>query len=192
METLLRRIRQNKETVGIGGPFIPSPMPKPQHDLNISLVSLNQRLDRWYDLTTLQNSLPIGKPVDRIRVTSPFGARGDPFQGSPAHHEAVDLGGMIGEPVYATAPGKVVRTGSWGWYGNMVEIDHGLGFRTRYAHMEKIFVTKGETVRAGDRIGTVGNTGRSTGPHLHYEIRIRGIAVDPMKFIKARKNVFKG
>ena len=191
METLLRRIRQNKETVGIGGPFIPSPMPKPRNDLNISLVSLNQRLDRWYDLTTLQNSLPIGKPVDRIRVTSPFGARGDPFQGSPAHHEAVDLGGMIGEPVYATAPGKVVQTGNWGWYGNMVEIDHGLGFRTRYAHMEKVFVTKGETVRAGDRIGTLGNTGRSTGPHLHYEVRIRGIPVDPMKFIKAKKNVFK-
>lgn len=192
METLLSRIRRDKETVGIGGPFIPAPMPKPQHDLNISLVSLNQRLDRWYDLTTLQNSLPLGKPVERIRVTSPFGARGDPFQGAPAHHEAVDLGGMIGEPVYATAPGKVVRTGSWGWYGNMIEIDHGLGFRTRYAHMEKIFVTKGETVRAGDRIGTLGNTGRSTGPHLHYEIRIRGIAVDPMKFIKAKKNVFKG
>lgn len=191
MENLLRRIRRDKETVGIGGPFIPVPMSKPQHDLNISLVSLNQRLDRWYDLTTLQNSLPLGKPVERIRVTSAFGARGDPFQGSPARHEAVDLGGMIGEPVYATAPGKVVRSGSWGWYGNMVEIDHGLGFRTRYAHMEKVFVTKGETVRAGDRIGTLGNTGRSTGPHLHYEIRIRGNAVDPMKFIKAKKNVFK-
>jgi len=191
MESLLHRIRRDKETVGIGGPFIPTPMPKPQHDLNISLVRLNQRLDHWYDLTTLQNSLPIGKPVERLRITSSFGSRGDPFQGGPAHHEAVDLGGMIGEPIYATAPGKVVRTGSWGWYGNMVEIDHGLGFRTRYAHMEKIFVTKGETVHAGDRIGTLGNTGRSTGPHLHYEIRIRGIAVDPMKFIKAKKNVFK-
>ena len=191
MERLLHRIRRDKEVVGIGGPFIPTPMPKPQHDLNISLVRLNQRLDRWYDLTTLQNSLPIGKPVDRIRVTSSFGSRGDPFQGGPAHHEAVDLGGMIGEPVYATAPGKVVRTGNWGWYGNMVEIDHGLGFRTRYAHMEKVFVTKGETVRAGDRIGTLGNTGRSTGPHLHYEVRIRGMAVDPMNFIKAKKYVFK-
>ena len=191
METLLHRIRRDRETVGIGGPFIPTPMPKPQHDLNISLVRLNQRLDRWYDLSTLQSSLPLGKPVDRLRITSAFGSRGDPFQGGPASHEAVDLGGMIGEPIYATAPGKVVRTGSWGWYGNMVEIDHGLGFRTRYAHMEKIFVTKGETVRAGDRIGTLGNTGRSTGPHLHYEIRIRGVAVDPMKFIKVKKNVFK-
>ena len=191
MDSLLRRIRRDKETVGIGGPFIPTPMPKPQHNLNISLVSLNQRLDRWYDLITLQDALPLGKPVERVRVTSPFGSRGDPFQGAPARHEAVDLGGMIGDPVYATAPGKVVRTGSWGWYGNMVEIDHGMGVRTRYAHMEKIFVTKGETVRTGDRIGTLGNTGRSTGPHLHYEIRIRGFAVDPMKFIKAKKNVFK-
>ncbi len=192
METLLNRIRRNKETVGLGGPFIPAPMSKPRHHLNISLVSLNQRLDRWYDLTTLQNVLPIGKPIERIRVTSPFGSRGDPFQGAPAHHEAVDLGGMMGEPIHTTAPGKVVRAGRWGWYGNMVEIDHGLGFRTRYAHMDKIFVTKGDTVRAGDRIGTVGNTGRSTGPHLHYEIRVRGHAVDPMNFIKAKKNVFKG
>lgn len=192
MESLLNRIRRNKETVGIGGPFIPAPMSKPQHHLNISLVSLNQRLDRWYDLTTLQDALPIGKPIERIRVTSPFGSRGDPFQGAPAHHEAVDLGGMMGEPIHTTAPGKVVRAGRWGWYGNMVEIDHGLGFRTRYGHMDKIFVTKGDTVRSGDRIGTVGNTGRSTGPHLHYEIRVRGHAVDPMKFIKAKKNVFKG
>lgn len=192
MESLLNRIRRNKENVGIGGPFIPAPMSKPQHHLNISLVSLNQRLDRWYDLTTLQDALPIGKPIERIRVTSPFGSRGDPFQGAPAHHEAVDLGGMMGEPIHATAPGKVVRAGRWGWYGNMVEIDHGLGFRTRYAHMDKIFVTKGDTVRSGDKIGTVGNTGRSTGPHLHYEIRVRGHAVDPMKFIKAKKNVFKG
>ncbi len=192
METLLNRIRRNKETVGLGGPFIPVPMSKPKHQLNISLVSLNQRLDRWYDLTTLQDVLPIGKPIDRIRVTSPFGSRGDPFQGAPAHHEAVDLGGMMGEPIYTTAPGKVIRAGRWGWYGNMVEIDHGLGFKTRYAHMDKIFVTKGDTVRSGDRIGTVGNTGRSTGPHLHYEIRVRGHAVDPMKFIKAKKNVFKG
>lgn len=191
MDSLVNRIRRDKENVGIGGPFIPAPMSKPQHHLNISLVSLNQRLDRWYDLTTLQDALPIGKPIERIRVTSPFGSRGDPFQGAPAHHEAVDLGGMMGEPVRATAPGKVVRAGRWGWYGNMVEIDHGLGFRTRYAHMDKVFVTNGDTVRSGDKIGTVGNSGRSTGPHLHYEIRVRGQAVDPMKFIKAKRNVFK-
>lgn len=191
MESLLNRIRRDKENVGIGGPFIPAPAAKPQHRLNVSLVSLNSRLDRWYDLTTLRNTLPIGKPIERIRVTSPFGSRGDPFQGAPAHHEAVDLSGMMGEPVRTTAPGKIVRAGRWGWYGNMVEIDHGMGFRTRYAHLDKILVTQGDTVRAGDKIGTVGNSGRSTGPHLHYEIRVRGQAVDPMKFIKAKKNVFK-
>lgn len=193
MDSLLNRIRRDKETAGIGGPFIPAPMPNLKHsNLNISLVSLNQRLEHWYDLTTLQEALPIGKPLDRIRITSPFGAREDPFQGVPARHEAVDLGGITGEPVYTTAPGKVVRAGRWGWYGNMVEIDHGMGFRTRYAHMDKIFVTKGDTVRSGDRIGSVGSTGRSTGSHLHYEIRVKGYAVDPMKFIKASKNVFKG
>lgn len=98
---------------------------------------------------------------------------------------------MTGEPIHATAPGKVLRAGRWGWYGNMVEIDHGLGFRTRYAHMDKIFVSKGDAVRTGDQIGTVGSTGRSSGSHLHYEIRVRGYAVDPMSFMKAERNVFK-
>ena len=191
VNSLLRRVRRDKEKTGVGGPFIPAPLPQKGSRLNISLVSLNQRLDKLYDLTALQNALPIGKPISRIRVTSPFGAREDPFQGVPARHEAVDMGGMTGEPIHATAPGKVLRAGRWGWYGNMVEIDHGLGFRTRYAHMDKIFVSKGDAVRAGDQIGTVGSTGRSSGSHLHYEIRIRGYAVDPMSFMKAERNVFK-
>lgn len=191
VNSLLRRVRRDKEKTGVGGPFIPAPVPQKGSRLNISLVSLNQRLDKLYDLTALQNALPIGKPISRIRVTSPFGAREDPFQGVPARHEAVDLGGMTGEPIHATAPGKVLRAGRWGWYGNMVEIDHGLGFRTRYAHMDKIFVSKGDAVRTGDQIGTVGSTGRSSGSHLHYEIRVRGYAVDPMSFMKAERNVFK-
>lgn len=192
MNSLLNRIRRDKKTSGMGGPFIPAAMPKvPNSNLNISLASLNTRLDRWSELTALQNALPLGKPIRRIRVTSPFGAREDPFQGMPARHEAVDLRGITGEPVYTRAPGKVVRAGMWGWYGNMVEIDHGMGIRTRYAHLDKIFVRRGETVRAGDRIGSVGSTGRSTGSHLHYEIRVRGYAVDPMNFIKAKKNVFQ-
>lgn len=191
VNSLLRRVRRDKEKTGVGGPFIPAPMPQKGNRVNISLVSLNQRLDKLYDLTALQNALPIGKPISRIRVTSPFGAREDPFQGVPARHEAVDLGGMTGEPIHATAPGKVLRAGRWGWYGNMVEIDHGLGFRTRYAHMDKIFVSKGDAVRTGDQIGTVGSTGRSSGSHLHYEIRVRGYAVDPMSFMKAERNVFK-
>lgn len=191
MNSLLRRVRRDKEKTGIGGPFIPAPMPQKGNRLNISLVGLNQRLDKLYDLTALQNALPIGKPISRIRVTSPFGAREDPFQGVPARHEAVDLGGMTGEPIRTTAPGKVLRAGRWGWYGNMVEIDHGLGFRTRYAHMDKIFVSKGDAVRTGDQIGTVGSTGRSSGSHLHYEIRVRGYAVDPMSFMKAERNVFQ-
>lgn len=192
MDSLLQRMRRENQSAAVGGPFIPAHMPDLKHkNLNISLVSLNTRLNRWYDLTALEEALPVGKPLDRIRVTSSFGARQDPFQDSPARHEAVDLGGMTGEPVYATAPGKVTRAGKWGWYGNIVEIDHGMGFRTRYAHMDKIFVQKGETVREGDRIGNVGSTGRSTGPHLHYEVRVKGAPVDPMKFIKASKNVFK-
>lgn len=193
MDSLLYRIRRENQKTAVGGPYIPvSSLPNLKHkELNISLVSLNRRLDRWYDLTALQEALPLGKPLDHIRVTSPFGAREDPFQGAPARHEAVDLGGMTGLPVYATAPGKVSRAGRWGWYGNIVEIDHGLGFKTRYAHMDKIFVQKGDTVRSGDKIGHVGSTGRSTGPHLHYEVRVRGVPMDPIQFIKAKKDVFK-
>jgi len=193
LETLLRRIRRENGTTAAGGPYIPADsLPDmSRKKLNVTLTALNHRLERWHDLTALQEALPIGQPLDFIRVTSPFGAREDPFQGAPARHEAVDLAGMTGQPVYATAPGKVLRSGRWGWYGNMVEIDHGMGFTTRYAHLDKVFVQKGDTVRSGDSIGQVGSSGRSTGPHLHYEVRVRGMPVDPVSFIKAKKDVCK-
>ena len=109
----------------------------------------------------------------------------DPFLGRPAMHTGLDFRGEIGDPVRATATGKVTIAGWSGGYGKMVEIDHGNGFATRYGHLSEILVKVGQTVQIGQTIGLVGSTGRSTGPHLHYETRIDGEAVDPQKFLRA-------
>jgi len=109
----------------------------------------------------------------------------DPFFRALAMHTGVDLRSNMGEPVRATAAGKVVVAGWSGGYGKMVEIDHGNGLATRYGHLSTIEVTEGQTVHLYQVIGRVGSTGRSTGPHLHYETRVDGDAVDPQKFLRA-------
>ncbi len=118
-------------------------------------------------------------------MSSPFGVRTDPFLGRPAMHTGIDLRGDIGEPVHATANGKVTIAGWEGGYGKMVEIDHGNGLATRYGHLSEIDVKVGQIVRIGQVIGKIGSTGRSTGPHLHYETRVDGEPVDPQKFLRA-------
>ena len=118
-------------------------------------------------------------------VTSTFGPRLDPFLGRPAMHTGVDLRESYGTEVRATARGTVVSAGAAGGYGNMVEVDHGNGLATRYAHLASIRVDVGERVEKGAVVGEVGATGRATGPHLHYETRIDGEAVDPMRFLGA-------
>jgi murein DD-endopeptidase MepM/ murein hydrolase activator NlpD len=100
-------------------------------------------------------------------------------------HAGIDFRGSHGEPVRATAAGRVTHAGSMGGYGLMVDIDHGNGLSTRYAHLSRIEVVEGDMVRLGQRVGRVGSTGRSTGPHLHYETRVHGDAVDPMRFVRA-------
>jgi len=130
--------------------------------------------------------VPVRKPVTgEVDMSSPFGMRLDPFLGRPAIHTGIDLRGEIGEPVHATAAGRVTIAGREGGYGNMVEISHGNGLATRYGHLSQIDVKLGQTVRIGEIIGKIGSTGRSTGPHLHYETRINGEAVDPQKFLRA-------
>jgi murein DD-endopeptidase MepM/ murein hydrolase activator NlpD len=111
--------------------------------------------------------------------------RMDPFLGRPAVHTGIDLRGETGEPVRATATGHVTIAGREGGYGNMVEINHGNGLATRYGHLSQINVKIGQVVRIGEVVGRIGSTGRSTGPHLHYETRINGDAVDPQKFLRA-------
>ena len=131
-------------------------------------------------------SVPIRKPVaGEIETTSTFGVRMDPFIRAYAMHTGLDIRGNSGEPVRATATGKVVSAGWSGGYGKMVEIDHGNGISTRYGHLSAIDVAEGQTIRIGQTIGKIGSTGRSTGPHLHYETRIDGDAVDPQKFLRA-------
>jgi murein DD-endopeptidase MepM/ murein hydrolase activator NlpD len=137
-----------------------------------------------YNRTLL--AVPVRKPiVGEVDMSSPFGMRMDPFVRGPAIHTGIDLRGDTGDPVRATANGRVT-TASWqGGYGKMVEIDHGNGLSTRYGHMSVIDVKVGDQVRIGQTIGKIGSTGRSTGPHLHYETRINDEAVDPQRFLRA-------
>lgn len=144
----------------------------------------------WKKLDELQNdviAIPSDKPIRaEVTFTSGFGVRADPFHAGAAMHPGIDLAGAYGTPIYATADGVVLRAG-WnnGGYGNMVEIDHGRGISTRYGHMSAVLVHSGEHVTRGQQIGRMGSTGRSTGNHLHYEVRIDGRPVNPIPFMKS-------
>lgn len=137
--------------------------------------------------------MPYRKPVvGNVEFSSGFGVRSDPFLGRPAMHTGLDFRASTGDPVRVTANGKVVNAGWAGGYGRMVEVDHGNGLSTRYGHLSQINVKVGEIVKIGQVIGEVGSTGRSTGPHLHYETRIDGEAVDPQKFLRAGVRLAQG
>ena len=144
----------------------------------------------WKKLDQLQDgviAVPSDKPVKMdVSFTSGFGVRSDPFHAGAAMHPGIDLAGAYGTPIYATADGTVLRAG-WnsGGYGNLVEIDHGRGITTRYGHMSAILVHAGDHITRGQQIGRMGSTGRSTGNHLHYEVRIDGRAVNPIPFMKS-------
>jgi murein DD-endopeptidase MepM/ murein hydrolase activator NlpD len=141
----------------------------------------------WKKLDLLEravNSIPSAMPAKQFTYTSGFGARVDPFTSSAAQHAGVDMAGRAGEPIYAAADGVVGRAGRAGAYGNMIEVQHGSGIATRYAHLSRVRVRPGDRIRRGELIGHMGSTGRSTGSHLHYEVRIDGRAVDPMPFLK--------
>ena len=120
-----------------------------------------------------------------LDLSSGFGVRSDPFTRSPAMHTGLDFQGDTGDTVRATANGTVTAAGWSGGYGKVVDVDHGNGFSTRYGHLSSIDVQVGQSVKIGQAIGRLGSTGRSTGPHLHYETRVRGEAVDPLKFLRA-------
>jgi murein DD-endopeptidase MepM/ murein hydrolase activator NlpD len=130
-------------------------------------------------------SVPSSKPVQTATYTSAYGVRSDPFRGSAAMHAGIDLAAPMGTPIYATADGVVDRAEWSGGYGNLVEIDHGKGLQTRFGHLSRILVHPGERVVRGQEIALMGSTGRSTGSHLHYEVRIDGHAVNPIPFLQS-------
>ena len=178
---------------GRGGPFIDLALtPATEIAIPDNVLTLHHHIDRWDGLKSLLSSLPLTPPVDHFYLASRFGKRRDPFNGRWAIHSGVDLAGVYKSPVLATAPGKVVFAGWKGRYGRMIEIDHGMGLHTRYGHLARIIVKKGQAVGFRDRIGLMGNSGRSTGPHVHYEVHINGIPRNPKKFLDAGKHVFKG
>ena len=170
---------------GLGGPFVP-----------LGDVGFDKRLDRASSalerletVKTAARGIPLAAPLSGAATSSGFGPRLDPFLGRMAMHTGLDFRGATGTTIKAPAPGKVVFAGRNGGYGKSVEIEHPSGVTTRFAHMSRVSVTKGETVDLGETIGYVGSTGRSTGPHLHYEVRINDRPMDPMPFIKAGRKL---
>jgi len=170
----------------MGGPFVPVKLSPDASAFDRELYRTNITRAQMDRLNRTLALVPYRKPViGEVEFTSGFGIRSDPFLGRPAMHTGLDFRAQMGDPVRATANGKVVNSGWSGGYGRMVEIDHGNGLSTRYGHLSQIDVKVGDTVKIGQVIGEVGSTGRSTGPHLHYETRIDGEAVDPQKFLRA-------
>ena len=175
-----------RDNAGVGGPLVPARLPAyagpfEQHVYRVGIA--RAQVDR---LTRTLASVPLRKPiVGEMEVSSGYGMRIDPFIRAPAMHTGMDFRGETGDPARATADGNITVAGWQGGYGKMVEIDHGNGLTTRYAHLSDITVKVGQRVRAGHIIGKIGSTGRSTGPHLHYETRVNGDAVDPRKFLRA-------
>jgi murein DD-endopeptidase MepM/ murein hydrolase activator NlpD len=169
---------------GVGGPYEPVDTTSTA-DPNFKALFMS-----WKKLESLEQgtvAIPSALPIQQAaNFTSGFGVRSDPFKGRAAMHPGVDLAGPVGTPIYATADGVVDRA-EWnsGGYGNLVEIDHGHGIQTRYGHLTRYIVTSGERVKRGQLIAFMGSTGRSTGSHLHYEVRLDGKAVNPIPFMQS-------
>lgn len=169
-----------------GGIYIPVQTNIDDKKFNDKISAIYKNVDDYEYYKEVMKKLPIGKPVWSYWVTSHYGTRSDPFKKSKARHKGIDLASRTGNKIQTKAPGKVTRSEFTNGYGNLVVIDHGNGFQTKYAHLHKIYVKKGDVVKYDDAIGEVGSTGRSTGPHLHYEIVYRGVSVNPMPFMKAK------
>ncbi|MFN3616033.1 MAG: peptidoglycan DD-metalloendopeptidase family protein, partial [Rubrimonas sp.] len=189
---IIEQLRREQGALdGAGGLFVPldegAALGGP--DNTAKALALRDDLERLRLLRTAADRMPFAVPVRNPRFTSGFGARRDPFNRRLARHDGLDMAGPVGTPVYAPAEGVVVFAGRQGGYGNLIRIRHSFGFETKYAHLNRIRVRPGQRVGRGERIGDMGNTGRSTGPHLHYEVHVNGRAVDPMKFIKAARHV---
>ena len=170
----------------VGGPFVPYRLASGATAFERQVHRITLERAQVDELSREVAALPIRKPVPgELDASSGFGVRIDPFLNRPAMHTGIDFRGAVGEPVRATASGTVTVAGWSGGYGRMVEVEHGNGLATRYGHLSEIEVKVGQTIRTGQVVGRLGSTGRSTGPHLHYETRINGEAVDPGRFLRA-------
>lgn len=176
----------NSKKNNAGGAYIPDVPAVNNEELNKKMQEVFTQINDVSYYKEVMKSVPFGKPVWSYWLSSPFGKRTDPFNKNSATHKGVDLASNKGNKVKTMAQGKVLRSGWNGGYGNFIEIDHGNGFKTRYAHLNKNYVKKGEYVKQGDTIAEVGSSGRSTGPHLHYEVLYNGVPVDPMTFMKVQ------
>jgi murein DD-endopeptidase MepM/ murein hydrolase activator NlpD len=176
----LGKLGLDPKRLAVGGPFEPAAKADP---------TFKALFNSWKRLDSLQDgviAVPSDKPVRNASFTSSFGMRSDPFGRGAAMHAGIDLAGPVGTPIYATADGTVSMAG-WhnGGYGNLIRLDHGRGIETRYGHLHNMTVRQGERVKRGQMIGRMGSTGRSTGSHLHYEVRIDGRAVNPVPFMRS-------
>jgi murein DD-endopeptidase MepM/ murein hydrolase activator NlpD len=175
-----------KPGAGVGGPFVAALPPFSATSFDKQLYSVKIARAEVEELSHSLGNLPVRKPITgETDIVSGFGVRVDPFLSRPAMHTGLDFRAEIGDPVLVTASGTVTIAGWTGGYGKMVEVDHGNGLATRYGHMSEIDVKVGQQVKTGQSLGKVGTTGRSTGPHLHYETRIDGEPVDPQRFLSA-------
>ena len=174
-----------------GGPFIPVKPEEAGGVLMKKLVSLDDHLNQWETLQTIMARLPLAAPLNTYSITSSFGKRRDPMNKRWSAHYGVDFGAPMRSPIYAPAPGVVTQAGNKGRYGRFIEIDHGSGIFTRYGHLNKIYVKRGQKIDFRHKIGQLGSSGRSTGPHLHYEVVFNGKPRNPMLFIKAGRHVFQ-
>ncbi len=170
-----------------GGPYIPDNLV----EASPRVYEMFDNLDRLATLRQIISDLPLSMPIRNADTQSSFGRRIDPFTGHLAFHSGLDISGPAGTKIHSTADGKVIAAGRNGAYGNAIDIDHGYGIVTRYGHLSKILVKEGQSLKKGDVIGIQGSTGRSTGPHLHYEVRYNGKPMNPKKFLEAGHYVSK-
>jgi murein DD-endopeptidase MepM/ murein hydrolase activator NlpD len=187
--------KKNKKLKDQGGPFINLEIR--DQDVQIALQSVMKKIQLREDVynetesillkqTVLKDTLPNAHPINVGYRSSGYGWRIDPILGIRTFHKGLDFSAAVGDEILATASGMVMEAGKNHIYGNFLKIKHGGGIETRYAHASKLFVKKGDFVNKSDVIALVGNTGRSTGPHLHYEIRLNGRALDPRKYLKKK------
>lgn len=175
-----------------GGPFVSADAASvPGEELAGEIERLDVLISRSRDLEEMLRKLPLALPLDAYSVTSSFGKRKDPINKRWAMHYGLDMGAPFRSKVRATGPGVVSFAGWKGKYGKLVEIDHGYGIKTRFGHLHKIKVEKGQEISFRDIVGLLGSTGRSTGAHLHYEVVVEGKSVNPMRFVNAGRHVFQ-